>query len=54
MNDKLKEKARAEKEIEAFQWMKGKGYDRKACKDLSPILVQYFAEQKHPNLRIKG
>jgi hypothetical protein len=35
----------AEQEIEAFQWMKKKGYDRKACKDISPLLVKYHNEQ---------
>ena len=35
----------AEKEIEAFKWMKNKGYDRLACKDIAPILVKYAIEQ---------
>lgn len=35
----------AEKEIEAFKWMKSKGYDRRACKDIAPILVKYSIEQ---------
>lgn len=35
----------AEQEIEAFKWMTKKGYDRKASKDISQILVKYLNEQ---------
>lgn len=34
----------AEKEIKAFEWMKKRGYDRRASKDIAPILVQYLKE----------
>ena len=36
---------KALKEVEAYQWMKSKGYDRRACKDVAPILVSYLSEE---------
>lgn len=33
------------KEQEAYEWMKSKGYDRRACKDIAPILVKYLYEE---------
>jgi len=40
-----KEQEIAEKERQAFLWMIKKGYDRRAAKDISPILVKYQTEQ---------
>ncbi len=35
----------AKQEVEAFTWMKKQGYDRRASKDIAPILVKYLTEQ---------
>jgi hypothetical protein len=35
----------AEKRLEVFGWMKSKGYDRKASKDISGIIVHYLKDQ---------
>jgi hypothetical protein len=43
----------AEQEIEAFTWMKKQGYDRRASKDISPILVKYLNE-KQCNMHVVG
>ena len=36
----------AEKEIEVARWMSKKGYDRRASKDVAPIIVEYLSEFK--------
>ena len=35
----------AKKEFEVAEWMHKKGYDRRATKEVSPIIAKYFAEQ---------
>ena len=35
----------AKAEQKAFKWLKDKGYDRKLCKDVAPILAIYELEQ---------
>ena len=36
----------ADKEIEVAKWMNKKGYDRRASKDVAPIIVEYLREFK--------
>lgn len=38
----------ADKEIEIVGWMTKKGYDRKASKEIAPIIVQYLQSQVKP------
>jgi len=42
----------ADKEIEVAKWMNKKGYDRRASKDVAPIIVEYLREFKLLNLHI--
>lgn len=35
---------KADKEMEVIAWMNKKGYDRKASKDIAPIIVTYLDE----------
>ena len=42
----------ADKEIEIATWMRKKGYDRRASKDIAPIIVEYLREFKLLNLHI--
>lgn len=35
---------KADKEMEVIAWMNKKGYDRKASKDIAPIIVKYLEE----------
>ena len=41
---------KATKEIEVFGWMNKKGYDRRASKDVAPIIVRYLEENQLNNL----
>jgi hypothetical protein len=36
----------AEKEIEVAKWMQKKGYDRRAYKEVAPMIVEYLTEFK--------
>ena len=38
----------AAKEIEVAGWMNKKGYDRRASKDVAPIIVKYLQSQSLP------
>jgi hypothetical protein len=42
----------ADKEIEVAKWMNKKGYDRRASKDIAPIIVEYLREFKLLDLHI--
>jgi len=42
----------ADKEIEVAKWMQKKGYDRRASKDVAPIIVEYLREFKLLDLHI--
>jgi hypothetical protein len=41
----MNKEEKALKEVEAYQWMKSKGYDRRSCKDIAPILVNYLNDE---------
>jgi hypothetical protein len=43
------ENKEAVKELEVFEWMKKRGYDRRASKDIAPIIVKYLSQ--HPQLQ---
>lgn len=37
---------KADKEIEIISWMTKQGYDRRAAKDVAPIIVQYLEQHR--------
>jgi len=41
----MNKQEQAQKEIDVFSWMKKQGYDRKASKDISIIIVKYLKDQ---------
>lgn len=36
---------KAAKEVQIFEWLKKQGYDRRASKDIAPIIVKYLDKQ---------
>lgn len=44
----------AKLELIIFEWMADQGYDRRACKDISPIIAKYLASLKVKEASEKG
>ena len=44
----MTDQEKADKELQVFQWMKNRGYDRRASKDIAPIIVEYLNDQFKP------
>lgn len=40
---------KADKEMEVFTWMNKQGYDRRASKEIAPIIVKYLQDVVNKN-----
>lgn len=45
---------KAAKEVEVFDWLKKQGYDRRASKDIAPIIVRYLEKEVNKNFVLAG
>ena len=45
----MNEQEKAAKEIEIFGWLNKQGYDRRASKDIAPIIVRYLETEVNKN-----